>query len=83
MEKIKQKLLLRSSNRNAYTNEDCDRNANSKGVRGSTYSGSTLTGRQTRGSTYSGSILTEWQTMEQSGPWGLKELYSGTDPIVE
>lgn len=69
MKKFKEKLLLRPSRREANNaNEDFDLSTSSTRVRGSTYSGSTLT----RG-----------QSKEESGPWGLKELYPGRDPIVE
>lgn len=78
MNKIKRKLLLRSSGREANANEDRDLNASSAGVRGSTYSGSTYCD-----STYSGSTLNGGQADEGSGPWGLKELCPGRDPIVE
>lgn len=57
MERLKHKLLLRSSGRQANVNKDYDLNANSKGVRG--------------------------PATEESGPWGLKELCPGRDPIVE
>lgn len=78
MNRFKQKLFPRSSGREANANGDRDVNASSAGVRGSTYSGSIYCG-----STYSGSTLTGVQTDEESGPWGLKELCPGRDPIVE
>lgn len=63
MERLKHKLLLRSSGRQTNANDNYDLNANSKGLRGPT--------------------LTGGQVMEESGPWGLKELCPGRDPIVE
>lgn len=68
MKKIKQKLALRSSGREAKVNEECDIHGNSAGLHGSTYSGSTLVGGQAK---------------EERRPWGLKELCPGRDPIVE
>lgn len=69
MKKIKQRFLRRPSGRELNANKDYDLNADSTGVRGSTYSGSTP--------------LAGGQAEEESGPWGLKELYPGRDPVVE
>lgn len=77
MNKIKRKLLLRFSGREANISENQHLNANPPGVRGSKYSGSTYCE-----SAYSGSTLTGGQVKED-GPWGLKELCPGSEPIVE
>lgn len=66
---IKKRFWRRTSGRKVNANEDYDLNADSTGVCGSTSSGSTP--------------LTGGQTEEESGPWGLKELYPGRDPVVE
>lgn len=68
MKKIRDNLFRRSSGREVNANEDRDLNSNSTRLRGSAYSGSTLTGGQAE---------------EESEPWGLKELSPGRDPIVE
>lgn len=65
MEKVKQKLLLRSSGREAHANEDRNLNANSARVGVSTDSES------------------GGQVKEETRPWGLKELCTGRDPIIE
>ena len=67
MKNIKRSLLPLSSNRTADANEDYNLNTNSMGVRGSTYSGSHLAREEAK----------------EGGPWGLKELCPGKDPIVE
>lgn len=68
MKNIRRSLLPHSSNRTADADEDYDLNTNSMGARGSTHSGSPLTSEQAK---------------EEGGPWGLKELCPGKDPIVE
>lgn len=70
MKSLKQKLLLRSSGREAHANtiKDSDLNANSSPVYESTHIESALTGGKAK---------------EESRPWGLKELCPGSDPIVE
>ncbi|MCJ1262558.1 hypothetical protein MMC22_002428 [Lobaria immixta] len=67
MKNIKRSLLPLSSNRTADANEDYNLNTNSMGVRGSTYSGSHLAREEAK----------------EGGPWGLKELCPGKDPIVD
>lgn len=68
MKKIKQKLSLRSSGREAKdSNEGYDLTASSTRLSGSTYSESKTGG----------------QAKQESGPWGLKELFPGRDPVVE
>lgn len=73
MKKFKQKLSLRSSGREASTNEDCDLNVIATSARAFSY------GR----STYVGSTSTGETAEEEGAPWGLKELYPGRDPVVE